>query len=194
MSPPSLVPDVVTTPILEAVQTCAAEQFALAGRLPCRFPITWGAGPPPADACDCECTFGQGQAWVRWVSTSLANLGAAAAGSDCADGIYEVSLELGVYRCWPVPERGPLGEAEEEKATRGMLIDAAVLRRSLLCCPALEDQQWELDQAEPMERQGGCTGTIVQARVIRSDCDCGGFSQAQPDMQQHANNLLGRAA
>lgn len=191
MTVPSYTRDVVALPVLRSLRLCAAEQFGLAGRVPCRFPITWGIGTPPADACDCRCDVGgQGQAWVRWVSTAPANMGGT--GGDCADGTYEITVELGVYRCWPIPERGPLDEGEEELAAMGMLLDAAAIRRAFACCPDLDEyQSWELTNEEPMERQGGCTGVTAQARVIVSDCACGDPYWLPQTVQQHVDRISG---
>lgn len=192
-------PDGLVIPLLREIRTCAAEQFAVCGRLPCRFPVTWNEQLPPADACDCFCEGGQGQAWVRWVSTAPGKLGGsskAMAAAGCgADGTFEVTLEVGVYRCWPVPgEAKPLDEAEEEQAALGMLLDAAALRRALMCCPTLEDRSWELIKEEPAAHSGGCTGVTAQLRVIATDCECSDFSSVPRAAQAQVRSLLGRQA
>jgi hypothetical protein len=117
--------------------------------------------------------------------------GMAAAG--CADGTYEVTLEVGVYRCWPVPgEAKPLEESEEEQAALGMLLDAAAIRRALQCCAYLEDLSWELIKEEPVAHSGGCTGVLAQLRVIASDCECFDFSSVPQGRQAQVRSLLGR--
>lgn len=194
MTVPAYSTDVLVIPALRAVRSCAAQQFALAGRLPCRFPITWNVQQPPADACDCFCgANGHGQAWVRWVTTEPGDMtgGKAMASAGCADGTYEITLEMGVYRCWPVPEKGPLDEGEEEMAALGMLVDAAVLRRSLLCCPYLEEKHWELIKEEPVGHSGGCTGVLVQWRLIDQDCACLEPSELPLETRQQALQSLG---
>lgn len=189
MTTPAFTRDVVVLPVLRELRACAAEQFGLAGRIPCRFPITWGQSEPPADACDCTCNLGgQGQAWVRWVSTAPAQLGASTAG-DCTDGTYEITVELGVYRCWPLPENGPLDEGEEELAAEGLLLDAAAIRRAFLCCAPLDEHDWELTQQQPMQRQGGCTGVTAQAKIIASDCQCGDFELLPRSLRDQAEQL-----
>lgn len=190
-------PDVLVIPLLRAIRTCAAEQFAICGRLPCRFPITWHEQLPPADACDCECADGQGQAWVRWVSTEPAKLSSSGAlsAAGCGDGTYDITLELGVYRCWPVPgEAKPLDETDEEHAALGLLLDAAAIRRALLCCESLEDRSWELIKEEPIAHSGGCTGVSAQLKIIESDCECFDFSLIPHAQRAQAHSLLGQPA
>lgn len=189
-------PDVLVVPLLRNLRTCVAEQLAFCGRLPCRFPITWGEQIPPADACDCFCDSGQGQAWARWVSTEPADLGGKALqAAGCADGTFEITAEVGLYRCWPVPgDAKPLEEADEEHAALGLLTDAAALRRALTCCGYLEERQWELVKEEPVGHSGGCTGVSIQLRVIGSDCDCGDSFSRQRRAQQVAPSWLGGRA
>lgn len=190
-----LCTDQIVVALLKELRNCVAEQLALCDRLPCRFPITWGNGPPPMDACDCACSRGDGQAWVRWVDTSPANFGGS--GGDCAGlgGTYEFVLEVGVYRCWPVPgDAKPLDEQEEEQAAIGLLADAAAIRRALACCFE-EDGQWQLLREDPIARQGGCTGVSAQLRVTAPDCECGSFSSTQPStLQRGLSSRGGRAA
>lgn len=200
-TPPPAAMDMLVIPLLREIRTCAAEQLALVGRLPCRFPITWNTTNPPADACDCFCNWGEGQAWVRWVETAPAkssgggNSAALKAAGCGADSMFEITLEVGVYRCWPVPgEAQPLEESEEEHAAVGMLIDAAAIRRALMCCPYLEEKQWELIREEPVAHSGGCTGVLAQLKVIAADCECGDFSTIPPAQQAQARNLLGQPA
>lgn len=185
---PAFQRDPMVIPLLRQLRRCAAEQLALSGRNPCRFPITWNAQQPPADACDCFCGYPgtHGQAWVRWTETQPADMGGGKMPPECAGGMFEFTLELGVYRCWPVPEGGPLDEGEEELAALGMLLDAAALRRAVVCCDWDEDQQWEIDKEEPVSHQGGCTGVVLTLKVRGSDCDC---SYYEPPMTpQHAGN------
>lgn len=192
--------DVLVVPLLREIRTCVVEQFALCGRLPCRFPITWGVNVPPADACDCTCgVSGQGQAWVRWVATTPARLGGGTGGganaAGCAGGTFDVTLEVGVYRCWPEPdEAGPLDESEEEHAALGMLVDAAAIRRGLACCPYLEERSWQMVKESPVAHSGGCTGVSAQLTVTGSDCECGDFSLAPRSIRAQTSALLGQAA
>src|SRR5690606_32812433 len=98
--------------------------------------------------------------------------GANVMGSPCADGLVDITVEAGVYRCWPVPQTGPLSQQEEETAALGMLRDAMALRKALQCCPTLANEQWELVREEPTGPQGGCIGVTIQARCLRFDCGC----------------------
>ena len=175
MTVPSSPPqrDLAVTPVLYALRDCLERQLRVIGRPVCRLPITFHQSLPAADACDCFCDDGgQGQGWVRWVQTEPAQSGANVMGSPCADGLVDITVEAGVYRCWPVPQTGPLSQQEEETAALGMLRDAMALRKALQCCPTLANEQWELVREEPTGPQGGCIGVTIQARFLRFDCGC----------------------
>ena len=127
MTAPSSPPqrDLAVTPVLYALRDCLERQLRVIGRPVCRLPITFHQSLPAADACDCFCDDGgQGQDWVRWVQTEPAQSGANVMGSPCADGLVDITVEAGVYRCWSVPQTGPLSQQEEETAALGMLRDA----------------------------------------------------------------------
>lgn len=161
------------TPLLDEWAICLKAAFAASGWPVCRLPVTFNDSIPPMDACDCDCFGGgHGQGWVRWVSTEAAQASGGMRGSACANGIFEITVESGVYRCWPVPETGPLPEDEETRAAHRMLRDAAVLRKTPMCCTAFADENWELIKAEPIGPEGGCTGSYLQLKVLRYDCGC----------------------
>lgn len=165
--------DYGVTPVLWNLKRCLEHQLRMIKRPVCRIPITFHESMPAADGCDCFCEDGgQGQGWVRWVDTAPSKAAANTAGSACADGIFDVIVEAGLYRCWPVPELGPLPEAEEQDAALGLMLDSMALRKSLQCCPAFAGEPWELVRAEPTGPLGGCIGSVIQARFIRYDCGC----------------------
>lgn len=162
-------------PILSAYQVCLEYQLEQAGRPVCHFPIYWQGGHPPADQCDCACpNGGQGQAWVRMVSLNAAPGSTRTA--KCTNGLYDLTVELGVYRCSPVPQgREPTVPAEQEtRHAAGMYRDAQALRHAMRCCTWLTKRGVEpvLVHESAIGPSGACVGVELQMRMQVIDCDC----------------------
>lgn len=167
--------DAAVTPVLGAVRDCAAYWFGVAERPVTRFPITVNGGNPPMDACDCAQGEADGQAYVRMVTiNSVTEAGRMA---DCASGrMFDLTIEVGVYRCWPTPSDGvsPLPTELEERTARGLYIDAAVLRRAVMCCSWLARRRITptITTETAIGPMGGCVGIELQAQMQVADCDC----------------------
>lgn len=172
--------DPLIWPMLKRFRTTIAAQLLLANRPVCRFPLFWGADRPPADACTCKCADnGQGVGWGRWVMAAPAPdvaPRAAAIPSACSGGLWSVTLEFGVYRCYPaLDENGkPPEEFEIDKATEGFHHDAAALRRGIRCNQWLIDKElnWAFVNEVPLTPSGGCAGVALQVRINQSECKC----------------------
>ncbi|WP_367139612.1 hypothetical protein [Saccharothrix sp. HUAS TT1] len=183
---PDTVEDKLLWPLLRVLRTCAATQLGLVRRSVCAFPIVVGATAPPADRCDCTCrppgstAQGQGQAWIRFVTgrtvpRTAAN-GRQLPADVCGGLSWALTVELGVYRCWPTLDqhRNPPSDAAYDKASHGMTRDQAALRRAVACCAPLARKSvpWNIDQAGPMSPSGGCVGVYQTATFTRDDCTC----------------------
>lgn len=172
-------------PILWHLQQCVAYQLGLAGRPVCHFPIYWHSRHPAADACDCTCEDGgQGQAWVRMVQITRSAV-APARLANCANGVYDLRLELGVYRCAPVPEgrSATVPEPVESAHAAGMYRDAEALRAALRCCATLQKIGIEptLVSQSPIGPSGACAGVELQAELQVTDCACPPGSDHAPE-------------
>lgn len=169
---PVLRRDRLSWPLLNALCTCTARQLGIIGRPVCEFPIVFGASPPPADNCSCTCDHGgQGTAWARLVSEDAAPTGPVGA----CDTPWNVTIETGVYRCWPTLDqrRQPPTSDDYTKATAGLVDDAAALRRGLSCCTwiAEKDIPWSRAQITPLGPSGGCVGVTLTATIVMTgDC------------------------
>lgn len=186
------ITDRLVWPLLTTLRSCAARQLGIVQRPVCNFPIVTGAQPPPADRCDCTCNPpsggdvpGQGEAWIRHVLTrsvpKTATSGRQLPQTGCGGLSWNITVEIGVYRCWPTPTRGvngliPPTDADYDAASRGLSLDAAALRRAVTCCPKLNRQGKEIpygvDQSAPMTPSGGCIGLLQTATFTRDDCSC----------------------
>lgn len=173
--------DGTVLPILHAIRRCVAARLGVCGRAVCRFPIVFNGGQPPADACTCHCDHGDGsgQAWVRLVTLNrgagTSNVGA------CFNGLYDVEIGVGIYRCYPVPtgNASALPEEVETAAAEAMYLDAALLRRAILCCDWLTDHDLTpiINHQSASGPQGGCVGVETRFIVQAGECPC-------PDQQQ----------
>lgn len=174
--------DRLVFPVLRALRNCVSSELAGCGRNVCYFPIVFNGGHPPADACDCTCPDGDGQAWVRLVSVNAHNgVGSKLAASACGHGQLDLTVETGIYRCSPVP-LGGAATVDEDTMTahaENMYLDSALLRRALLCCelPSKRGPQplnAVLTTQSAIGPSGGCVGIETQGQLTRFECDCNG--------------------
>lgn len=169
--------DRLVWPILWHLQQCVAYQLGFIGRPVCYFPIYWHSQNPPADSCDCTCDDdgGQGQAWVRLVRLE-GNSSMSSRFVNCANGVHDLTVELGVYRCSPAPtDRNGVPEAEETAHAAGMYRDAEALRRALRCCTQLQKRGVEpvLREESAIGPSGACVGVRLQSAILGvADCAC----------------------
>lgn len=161
--------DPLVAPLLVQLRDCVRTELARAVAGPvCRCAVAHSVVTPTMDGCDCECDDGQGDAWVRLVrlepDETLEGIGPAV----CPTG-WQAVIELGVYRCVPLPEEG---EALEEQVVSDIalaaLSDMNALIRVLGCCSALWDTALGVEFWQPVGPAGGCAGGTLQFRVAIS--------------------------
>lgn len=171
-----LASDPLVWPILTGLQTCLDYWLRQAGRPACYITRVFNGGPPPADCCDCTGpNNAQGHGWVRMVTLNAAS-GASRMG-DCANGIFDLTCELGVYRCSPTPDDGEASVPKdvEEAHAAGMYCDAAAIRRAVRCCNPLDQAHLAPTIVTESARgpSGGCVGVELQTSMTVMDCGCG---------------------
>lgn len=172
--------DPLIWPMLQRFRISVAAQLLLANRPVCKFPLYWGADRPPADQCTCKCADGgQGVGWGRWVqSTPAPDVGprAAAVPIECSGGKWAVTLEFGVYRCYPTlsDDGKPPEEIVIDRASQGFHDDAAALRRGVRCNQWLIEKElpWAFVGEFPLTPAGGCAGVALQFRINQAECKC----------------------
>lgn len=166
--------DTAVTPYVRALRNCAVQQLVAVGRPVCRFPLYWNGGHPPADACDCTCDGADGQGWARLVSLNAQTNHERWA--PCMNGRFDITVELGLYRCSPVPEQGTglVPEEVEEEHAFGMMLDAAALRAAVRCCDWLDrrDIVATINHQSAIGPSGGCVGVETQIRLTSEECGC----------------------
>ncbi|MBB3665909.1 hypothetical protein FB384_004868 [Prauserella sediminis] len=156
--------DDLILPLLEELRTCAASQFGRCRRPVCRFDLYFSDHPAPADGCDCTCEpDGQGVAWIRLVAIEP---DPSPVPSPCAGGSTTAVVEIGVHRCAPTTEN------PDQPWVPGMYDDVHALRRTPLCCTALEDTRWQVQTVQPIGPSGGCVGAAIQLGIRLIDCGC----------------------
>jgi hypothetical protein len=120
------------------------------------------------DVCFCDVAPGQtfahdyawgckggrcGAAWVRLASAYPAEgLGVPADSrtSGCGTGLG-VDIEMGVIRCLKTPKDGtPPKAADMSAAALRQIADMLAIRRTIKCCPALEDIEFLLGTYQPI--------------------------------------------
>lgn len=155
-------------PPLQSFLACVSAELAAAGRPVCQACLVWGDTQPPADFCDCDCTGGSGQAWVRVQRLDPAATGNRIPMKKCQPMRVRAWLEAGVYRCAPtVADDGTSAPTCEQRSDSawGFLADARALRRAVACCDALRDRPLEFMSEEPVGMLGGCSGVYVTFTV-----------------------------
>ena len=166
--------DALVWPILTGLKTCLTYWLGQATRPVCHAAVHFNGNLPPMDACDCTCpNGGHGQAWVRMVTLNAAS--GAQSMPQCVNGLFDLTVEVGIYRCTPVPEgQDPLPVETIETHAAGMYCDAAVLRRAVRCCHYLDQRHIEpvITTENAHGPMGGCVGVTLQADLQVVDCSC----------------------
>lgn len=181
MSTPLPIVDTLVDPLLLALRDCLCEQVARTSLGPtCRCMVVHGFTSPTMDGCDCECTVeddptvtGHGDSWVRLVRLDPDLTDGSLVSGVCAPG-WQAVIELGTYRCAPVPEDGqPLEAAVLTAFSMKMGSDRSALLRTVRCCSELRDRDYAVDFYSPLGPSGGCSGGLLQLRVaLPSEAGC----------------------
>lgn len=110
---------------------------------------------------DCE-SGGCGQAWVRVTSSYMASeLGVQDTDGGNCNLELNVELEIGVLRCLEIPDRGEANTpAELLAAFRQQQADMLAVRRSVLCCDAVDIEDVIMGVFSPIGPQGGLYGGV----------------------------------
>jgi len=164
--------------VLSRVMLCACQALTDAGRRPCVCSLYWGSTPPVMDEyCGCDCgdhTEGPGvggRLWTRFVR--MDPLSRDLEVERCAPMQVMASIEVGVFRCWPMAEQGLTAAADDlNRAALGLMTDNSLIWSSIACCANVDNRSdwindWEVTPyaSQPVVTQGGCSGTWVMAYV-----------------------------
>lgn len=169
MTAPTPLSDSLVAPLLVELRDCVCAELArsIAGPV-CRCAIAHSVVTPTMDGCDCECEDGQGDAWVRLVRLEPEESLEIVGPSVCPTG-WQAVIELGVYRCVPLPEEDEVLEEQVVSDTAlAALADMNALIRVLGCCTALRDAFTGVEFWQPVGPSGGCAGGTLQIRVAIS--------------------------
>jgi hypothetical protein len=169
MTTPTPLSDSLVAPLLVALKACLYAELArsTSGKV-CRVTVRHSVVTPTMDGCDCECDDGQGDAWVRLVRLEPEESLSLVTPTSCPPG-WQAVIELGVYRCVPLPEEGEaLSEQDENDIALSALSDMNALVRVYGCCDALADEFRGAEFWQPLGPSGGCAGGALQFRVAIS--------------------------
>jgi hypothetical protein len=162
------------TQVLAQLLDCACTRLADYGRPVCFCCTRHAAGAGPMDFCDCGCTTpsgGQGSLLGRVVAVAPSSTPfttATSAPGHCPRPDSTATLELAVYRCAAsMSDDGqPPDCATQTAEAEAFILDAALLRSSVLCCASdLDDQYGYRVQPTiwtPIGPAGGCAGGALQ--------------------------------
>lgn len=162
--------DTVALPLAEQLLECLCEQLTLTSAGPvCRCCIT--TGRPVVDCCDC--TVGEGQAWVRVVRVYPSGNRFPVQAVDvqrCPVTGLAVELEIGAVRCSRMlTDDGSPPTCEQQLAdAEHVLDDAAAMRRALSCC-FTGDKILVINQWQSYGPEGGCVGGHMTVTVQAFD-------------------------
>jgi hypothetical protein len=124
-------------------------------------PVCWCgvvAGEVALDACGACDGDACGQAWVRVTGAYPYDTFPVQADDTTACGTYlAYEVEVGVSRCYPIPEgTETLTEAETLDSALMQIVDMEALRKAVLCCFGTEAKT--LGAWTPAGPDGGCIG------------------------------------
>lgn len=142
------------TPLLTSLLACLCTQLVTDGNPACQCCVVVSDELPPMTGCDCVCENGQGVAWARFVSASFQQSEL----SKCPIGPWQVTLQLGVYRCINSEPTCETTTAEADSVAE----DLASLQRAVSCCPAMGGKRYTLGSANVIGPSGGCVGASIE--------------------------------
>jgi hypothetical protein len=159
-------PDTLVAPLLLALRDELRHQLVSTMAGPAlRCAVVHSATQPVMDGCVCErdVTHGaaQGDAWVRLASLSPAAFNSAltAGVSSVCPTVWQAMIEVGTYRCVPVPDSGQaLPEIVVTQTALMLASDMAALLRTLSCCADLQELEVAADSYVPIGPSAGCAG------------------------------------
>lgn len=141
--------------VMTAVLQCVCERLIVDGAPVCECCQTWSDEPPVMTGCDCQCGIepaeGQGRAWIRFVNATFSETSPA----NCPAGVWDVELQVVVYRC--VGDMSVCANALA--ATQKMTADAQSVTAALCLCPTLK--KYTPTTVTPIGPAGNCIGVAV---------------------------------
>lgn len=158
-------------PILERLLDCLSAALVDCNRPPCRVFLDV-AKSPAWDEC-CDCTIGNGQAWVSVGEIRPMNTMLTGQMSKC-NYEYEAIVEVGVLRCAVMPPEGdtmPDAIRITEQA-REILQDRVAMVQAIQCCLDIERDNWDLGEWNSLGPMGGCVGGEQRVHIRFSDPAC----------------------
>lgn len=177
--PPSPVGRVFS-PSLVALRQCMVIQLLEIGRPVCNLPLYWGDAPISPQRCTCSCdNGGQGEGWIRIVRAERVSLAGQRTRNgfvptNCADtdAAFDVTVEMGVWRCAAALDVEPPADTVYDDHTLGMVDDMAALQRAWRCCDWFDRRniRRQSDQSLPLGPAGGCVGVAVTGHARLADC------------------------
>lgn len=159
--------------LTRSLRECFVSELLRRSRPVCFLPIRWGATPLPAQRCDCTCEDGgEGEGWVRIVSTAPVVAGRPRAG--CGVVAWDVRVELGLWRCAPsLGEDGSVpSDAIYDAHASQMHKDVLAIQGVFTCCDWLAQADYVVETISPSGPNGGCVGVIGTAVIRLGGCGC----------------------
>lgn len=157
------------TPLMDELRAClcAALENTVGGAATCACILIPGLRAP-ADWCGCNGASGCGQAWVRLDSVFPAGQNFPspdAASGNCANVLAAI-LEVGVYRCQPMPKAQgtPPDPADVTQAAIIAAGDAIAMAQAINCCTGITKRKHVMGRYSPRS-SGGCGGGVWPVTV-----------------------------
>lgn len=178
MTAPNAIPDHASAPLLMQIKDCLCQELVktiLGPVCPDRCYVAWGQGLPVQDGCACDCTGGNGDAWVKLDGESPdfeSGLGSSSSTSWTCPSSWISTVTFGVYRCVPIPEDdGVLPGSQITDTSLALASDKAALWRVVACCPALQDGVRVVGW-QPIDNSGGCAGGQMTIQLPLAGVGC----------------------
>lgn len=128
----------------------------------CFCGILGGDGPYDMTGVGDDCEEGGcGQAWVRFVTGyPSTEVGVALqTPNNCKSNGFGYDLEVGITRCVTIPDDGEaMDHAEMLAASQLQIADMLTMQQALLCCNALNSEDFVLGAYIPIGPEGGILG------------------------------------
>jgi hypothetical protein len=181
------ITDTLTLATSTALRDCLRDQSAHTPFGPVFSAVVRHGAPgtPTMDGCDCSgpvdvdgvTVEGQGVAYVRVNLVEPADLSGRSQQRPGGSGFgntrnrcgsaWVVTYELGLLRCWPIPEDGkPLPDAQQHELAAKFGADRVALQRAIDCCPYLDRHSGvDLARMTAVGPAGGCAGWSATIRV-----------------------------